>query len=135
MKKLEDIPKKEIFDVPEGYFDKLPGIIQARVAREVTPRFSMARFTLRYALPAMMVVVAAVLWFMPQSSSTDPEALLAGIQTEELVAFISEGDLSTEELMDEVELNATEVEDIEDEVYGLPLDQEAAEDFIDDLEL
>ena len=134
MKKLEDIPKKEIFDVPEGYFDKLPGIIQARVASESTPRFSVARFTLRYALPAMMIVVAAVLWFMPQSTSTDPEALIAGIQTEELIAFISEGDLSTDELLDEVELNATEVEDIEDEVYGLPLDQEAAEEFIDDLE-
>ena len=35
MKKLEDIPKKEIFDVPDGYFEKLPGKIQARISGSV----------------------------------------------------------------------------------------------------
>ena len=32
MKKLDEIPKKSIFEAPEGYFDRLPGIIQARVS-------------------------------------------------------------------------------------------------------
>ena len=34
MKKLEDIPKKQNFEVPEGYFEKLPGIIQSRVTQQ-----------------------------------------------------------------------------------------------------
>ena len=35
--KLEDLPQKEIFDVPEGYFEKLPGTIQARIAERQQP--------------------------------------------------------------------------------------------------
>lgn len=136
MKKLDDIPKKDIFNVPEGYFDKLPGIIQARVTKaQPAPRFSLAKFSLRYALPAVVVVAGALFWYIGITPSVDPENILAGIDTEELVAYINESDLSTEELMEQVELDQTDIENIVDEVYGLPLDPNAAEELIDDLDL
>jgi hypothetical protein len=56
MKKLEDISKKNIFEVPDGYFEKLPGIIQARVAKpESTPWFVP---TLKFALPIVAVLAS-----------------------------------------------------------------------------
>jgi|SRR5690349_2777630 hypothetical protein len=135
MKKLDDIPKKEIFSVPEGYFDELPGIIQARVAkRQASPRFSMARFSLRYALPGVVVVAAALFWYLRVTPAIDPENVLAGVDTEQLIAYIEETDLSTEELMEQVELDQTDIESIVDEVYGAPLDPQAAEELIDELE-
>ena len=60
VKKLEDIPKKNIYEVPEGYFDKLPGIIQSRVAKEETIRKPFFVHSLRYAIPAMVVAIVAL---------------------------------------------------------------------------
>lgn len=136
MKKLDDIPKKNIFNVPDGYFDKLPGIIQARATKEQhTTGFSLARFSVRYALPAVVAIAGMLFWYTRIQPSPDPENILAGIDTKELIAYISETDLSTEELMEQVELDQTDIENIVDEVYGLPLDPNAAEELIDALDL
>ena len=135
MKKLEDIPKKEIFDLPDGYFEKLPGIIQARVSRESAPRFSMARFSVRYALPAIILVAAGIFWFTEMDSNASAENMLADIETQDLIAYLSESDISTEDLIDEVNLDQTDVDDMVDEIYGIPLDSEANEDLLDDIDL
>jgi hypothetical protein len=137
MKKLEDTPKKDIFEVPDGYFEKLPGVIQARVAaKESNPTFSFARFSLRYALPAFLLIAGIVFWFTQIAPATDAETLLADIETEALIAYLDETDLSTEELLDQATtLDQFDAEDIEDEVYGLPLSPEETEEFINDIDL
>jgi hypothetical protein len=57
MKNLENIPKKNIYEVPEGYFDKLPGIIQARIAAETpeTKKSPFFLYSIRFALPALLI--------------------------------------------------------------------------------
>ena len=68
MKKLEEIPKKEVFKVPEGYFENLPGIIQARVAQQNKVGGSQACFHLcpaicppchRFFCPGVILVYSA----------------------------------------------------------------------------
>jgi hypothetical protein len=137
MKKLEDIPKKEIFEVPEGYFEKLPGIIQARVSeRQSSLQFSFARFSIRYVLPAFLLIAGATFWFTKISLATDAETLLADIETEALVAYLDDSDLSTDELLDNATLlDQFDAEDIEDEVYGLPFTPEETEELINDIDL
>ena len=118
MKKLEDIPKKHPFKVPDGYFDSLPGIIQARVAdkskvEEAKPYF---RYALQYALPVVVLAIVAVIYLFP-SNPQDVDTMLASVSTEELVAYLEESEITTEELLDEMDLDSESVEAIESEVY------------------
>ena len=115
MKKLEDIPRKNVFEVPEGYFDRLPGIIQARVAEKEnshawSPYF---RYSLQYALPALILVVASIFYFRtPEALSV--QDLLASVDSEQLVAYLGESDLNTDELLEFVSLDPNEVAAIQE---------------------
>ena len=117
MKKLEDIPKKHPFEVPDGYFDRLPEIIQARVAEKTETRESKPyfRYALQYALPVFILAVAAI-YFIP-AKPQDVDSLLASVSTEELVSYLEQTDISTEELLNNMELDNESVEAIESEVY------------------
>jgi hypothetical protein len=134
MKKLEDIPKKEVFKVPDGYFDNLPNIIQARVAeKESKPFRPVFSFALRYALPVVVLGVAGILWFNRGQDTATAESILASIQTEDLVAYLNDADLTTDELIEEVVLDAEDANEIEGEVYGLDLDEEDFEKILDEI--
>ncbi len=118
MKKLEDIPKNHPFKVPDGYFDRLPGIIQARVAeksgvKETKPYF---RYAVQYALPVVVLAIVAVIYLIP-TSSQDVDTMLASVSTEELVVYLEQSEITTEELLDEMDLDSESVEAIESEVY------------------
>ena len=118
MKKLEDIPKNHPFKVPEGYFDRLPAIIQSRVAeklpvKEAKPYF---RYALQYALPVVMLAILAVIYLVP-SAPKDVETMLASVSTEELAAYLEESEITTEELMEEMDLDNESIEAIEGESY------------------
>lgn len=132
MKKLEDIPKKEIFDVPEGYFEDLPGKIQKRIAgREERPAFI---FALRYALPAIVLVAIGMLWYNNGSEDTSAESILASVQTEDLVAFLNDDDLTTEELLEDAALNREDADEIEGAVYELGLSDDDFQDILDEID-
>lgn len=129
MKKLEDIPKNNPFSVPDGYFDKLPGVIQARVA-ESTQKQSRPffQYALRVALPVVALVIVAVVYFMP-STRENYNDILASVDTEQLTAYLEESDLTVDELLDGAELDEESVEAIEAEVYFNDIDLENLSDF------
>ncbi|MFD1001282.1 hypothetical protein ACFQ21_18275 [Ohtaekwangia kribbensis] len=136
--KLEDLPKKEIFDVPEGYFEKLPGTIQARIAerKQQTTSRPVLRYAFQYALPLVMIITIGLIWFEKSSSNpSSTETLLAEIQTEDLITYLDDTDMSTDELLEHASLNAADVEEIEQEVYGLDLDNETLDILTDEMEL
>jgi hypothetical protein len=119
MKKLEDIPKNNIFEVPDGYFDKLPGIIQSRIAAEKSivesrPFFVVA---LQYAIPIVVLAVAGI--FILQNYESEPrdtESLLASVSNEELVSYLMYGDdASTEELLEGIDLNDIDINSLQEE--------------------
>lgn len=137
MKKLEEIPKKEVFKVPDGYFENLPGIIQARVAQqnkseEVRPVFAYA---LQYALPIIAFFALGLFWFIGKNETPTAESILASIQTEDLVAYLDEADITTEELLDDVSLSDEDATEIEGAVYEFELDDTNVEDFLDDMDI
>jgi hypothetical protein len=121
MSKLENIPKKTVFTVPDGYFDKLPADIQYRVsAKDAATQWSqLYSYSLRYALP--LVVVAAVVFYYAQSRP-DTEAILATVETTDLILFIHETTpTTTEDLLEGFDISFAGVEAIENEVYDLDL--------------
>lgn len=119
MKKLDDLPKKHPFTVPEGYFERLPGIIQSRVAEKSEVRESRPylRYALQYALPVVILAVVAVFYLIPRSPQ-DVDSMLAAVSTEELASYLEESEITTEELLDQMQLDTESVEAIEAEVYN-----------------
>jgi hypothetical protein len=109
MKKLEDIPKKSIFEVPEGYFDRLPGIIQSRIAekRPVRDPQSYWVLSLRYALPAIVLIAASIFVYQNYygNQAIDAESILASIDSQELVNYLDDDNVSMEEILDDVDVN------------------------------
>jgi hypothetical protein len=135
MKKLEDIPRKNIFEVPDGYFDKLPGIIQSRVASRNKQSWPVFTFSLRLAVSLMLVMaIAAVFWLNQPNADSDPESILSSVQTEDLVAYLGEADLTTDELLDYVKLDAEDASQIEGSVYELQLNDHNLEDILNEIE-
>ncbi|HEY9045582.1 MAG TPA: hypothetical protein VIN08_06780 [Ohtaekwangia sp.] len=133
--KLEDLPKKQIFNVPDGYFDKLPGTIQARVAKEQQAMRPAFRYTLQYAIPVVIVIAIGIFWMVNISSPTTAEEMLAEIHTSDLVAFLNDSDISTDELIEHTLLDAQDADAIEVAVYGYDLDQETLDIITDEIDL
>jgi len=111
MKKLDDIPKKNIFEVPDGYFDRLPMKIQAKVethgATRAIPVWNLA---VRYALLIVIVGFALVYFFRPKSHQT--EELLAEVSNEHLIAYLSESEISLNELLEMANFNESDADSL-----------------------
>ena len=118
MGNLENIPKKEFFIVPEDYFDKLPGQIQSRVVdskagASVKPVF---RYALLSAIPLLLL---AVLLLYAYQSQPDAGSLLASLETADLIAYLQESELTTEEMLENIDLTDDELEALENEIFFL----------------
>lgn len=133
MKKLDDIPKKTIYEVPEGYFDKLPTVIQSRIAQKEESRNPFFSFSLRYALPALALVITVGVWLLNSGEdNVNAEQLLASVDTSELVAYLEESDITTDELLETVSLNQEDVSAIESNVYRIDADQSELDELLDE---
>lgn len=135
MKNFEDIPKKDLFSAPEGYFDALPGRISARL-EQAKPRETKTafRYALQYALPVVVIAVVGVLWFTKQEV-TESESLLASIETEELISYLAEADdLSYEEFINEMNPTTEEAEALEEAVFELQWADESMNDLLEELD-
>ena len=121
MSKLEDIPKRDFFQVPEGYFDILPEKIQARIeATRPRPLFQPAiRYALAYALPFLIV---ALVIFYNTGSPPAAESMLASIETADLIQYIQESEITTDEMLDNVAFSADELDALENEIYEMNLE-------------
>ncbi|MBX2900393.1 MAG: NAD(P)H-quinone oxidoreductase subunit M [Cyclobacteriaceae bacterium] len=85
MKKLEDIPKKDPFIAPAGYFDKLPGMVQARIAQ---PKQAVAGLPiLKFAMPVAVLLALGIFWYF-NSTSANVEDKLSAIETNQLIAYL-----------------------------------------------
>ncbi|MBL7864426.1 MAG: hypothetical protein JNK10_06100 [Cyclobacteriaceae bacterium] len=135
MKRLEDIPKKTIYEVPDGYFDRLPGAIQARVAQQPkTSAWVSGRYAIKYALPLLALVVVAVV-FISGPSNQSAEEILAGIDSEQLVAYLEETDINADDLMTELDLDPEEIIAIEEGAFDeINLDDSDMESLTDEFE-
>ena len=100
MKKLEDIPKKNIFEVPDGYFDRLPMQIHSKVeGASVAHSYPVWSLVLRFALPVVIAGLALTYYLKPKSFQ-ETEELLATISNEHLIAYLHETDISENEILD-----------------------------------
>lgn len=121
MKKLEDIPKNNPFSVPDGYFDKLPGMIQARIeAGTVRKEVPYLRYALQYAMPVITLIIVAIIYLTPKANTYND--ILASVSTEQLAVYLSDSDLTTDDILDSAELDEESADAIETDVYFNDID-------------
>lgn len=136
MKKLEDIPKKDFFNAPEGYFEGLPTKITARLEQaKPAENRSVFLYSLRYALPVVVLAVIGIVWFsQPKQAGTDAESMLTAISTDALVEYLAESDLlSDDDYIQEFAVNAEDAEALEQAVFDLQWEDENLDDLLDEL--
>ncbi len=125
--KLEDLPKKQLYSVPDNYFDELPGIIQASVVKPEHIRSPSVFWSasLRYALPVLALVMMLVYFGIRiNNNSIDVQAMLDDISTEDLVLYITESELTTDELLSLIDINELDVEGLVDDNIEILNDSE-----------
>lgn len=127
--KLEDIQKKNIYKVPDDYFDKLPGIIQSKVQKEkpeYTPWWQVLRRpAFAYAIPAVVVILTAAYVFLIQPDNTlQQEDILASVSTEDLIAYVEMSDMTTDEILEEIDIESVNMDDLLMEDTQLITDEE-----------
>lgn len=130
MKRLEDIPKNNPFSVPDGYFDKLPGVIQARIAEGVVEKQTRPyfRYALQYALPVVALIIVALIYFVPKQAENYND-ILASVSTEQLAVYLADSDITTDDILESAGLDEESAEAIEAEVYFNDIDLENLNEF------
>jgi hypothetical protein len=119
MKKLEDISKKGIFKVPDGYFEKLPGLIQSRVNEESASRERniFAHYKIAFAISSILIAFVGVFWYVTNTSQpTDAEGLLSSVPTEVLIGYLNESEISTEDILSDIDFSESDLDELENEV-------------------
>jgi hypothetical protein len=139
MKRLEEIPKKDIFEVPDGYFDKLPGVIQSRIAdpRPASITVASYRLALKYAVPVVVITLAAFFIFRGNDPvSNNPEEMLAAVSTEELATYLAESDISTEDLLDNINLDEVDINELSSNptLFDAEMEEGQLDDLLEEFE-
>lgn len=134
MNKLDEIPKKNPFIVPEGYFENLPSVIQSRTNQKDRTAYQLifSKYRLAYVLPVFVICTFGILWFsqLPKKSDST-ESLLATIPTDYLIAYVEDMPFSNEELLQE--LTNEDLESLETELLSIPFQNDEITIFYDEI--
>ena len=125
--KVEDLPKKQPYTVPDDYFKELPGIIQTRAVKPEqinTPIFSWSS-SLKYALPIIaLAIMLSYFGIRLSNDNINVQAMIDEIPTEELVSYLTESEISTEELLSLINVNELDIDGMIEENIELLNDSE-----------
>ena len=125
--KLDELPKKQLYSVPDNYFNEFPSIIQARVVQPEQTRTPVLIWSsaLRYALPVIALVMMLIYFGVRiNNDDIDVQAMIDEIPTEELISYITESEITTDELLSLIDLNELDVDGMVDENIELLNDNE-----------
>lgn len=116
--KLDELPKKQLYSVPDDYFKELPSIIQARTVKPEQTQAPALNWSsaLRYALPVIALAMMLVYFGVRiNNDDIDVQAMIDEIPTEELISYITESEITTDELLSLIDLNELDVDGMVDE--------------------
>ena len=141
--RLEDLEKRQVFNKPpEGYFDRLPGIIQAKTAHKATKSNQQVVWikALKMVPVAALLVLIAIYSGIFQRQGTEPgfEEMLSQVTSEDIILYLEELDISNDEILQEVDLKALslEFENMEDPLMdNLEIEDETLMQLYDDFDL
>lgn len=113
---LEDIKKKNIYSVPDKYFDQLPMRIQSRV-NEKKPVLGLSlKWSLVYKVAALALIIIFFYFDINNNykkQSTDD--LLAQVSTSDLIAYLETTDITTDEIIEGLDLSTIDLDFYEED--------------------
>lgn len=94
--RLDDLKRQVPFEVPEGYFDKLPAIIQARIPATPEPQTWVSWSWQRsLALAGAMSLIFALIWFTyPQQQGPLGSERLSQVSDEAILEYLADENIS-----------------------------------------
>lgn len=111
--KLDDIKKKNIYMVPDKYFDQLPARVQSRINEKAPVSVFHWNWGWSYklAIPAIAMIVL-IIYFgrVDRGLNQDAESILAQVSTEDVIAYLADMDLSTTEIIESFDLDNLELD-------------------------
>lgn len=136
---IESIERKNIHQVPDGYFDDLPLKIQSRITQREASTPSVFVFIMRLAGGLTAAAVIFVLgWynFPTQNNSLSADEILASIQSEDLIEYLYEENISTEDILASVDEDflIDEVDYLETEIMSKSLSDEELESIYSEMD-
>lgn len=137
--RLEDIKKDRVFtEPPQGYFDKLPGIIQAKTANKGSGKARIYWVGALRLIPAAAAVALILFYTGVFQSKFDVDQALSDVSAEDLIEYLGSADLTTEQILEEVDFNELSLEfqnDTDDVLLeGLEVDDDAIIEYFGELE-
>jgi len=133
--KLEDINKENIFKIPDQYFEEFPDRLKSRISEESgKDQGKLVSFPLvvKMAVAASIVVLITFGIFQINFKSKSVDQLLASVPTESLIAYLEESEMSTDELIETMDIGLITQED---DLYSpyIISDEEINEELIEDI--
>ena len=94
--RLDDLKKEVPFTVPEGYFDKLPQMIQSRIPSEPVRKPVIGWSWQRsLALVSAMALILVLVWVtVPERQGSLGQEPLSGISNASIVSYLEDQDIS-----------------------------------------
>ncbi|WP_428658032.1 hypothetical protein [Runella sp.] len=104
--KLEDLENKLPYREPEGYFEKLPSVVQSRIYERVSEKensFSVSWSWKRTALlGAAASVVGILLWLTyPQRQHSLGEETLSQVTDDEIITYLKDNHITQQEMTEQ----------------------------------
>ena len=136
--KLEDIEKRNIHTVPEGYFEQLSRVIQTKATESQVVKGQRTalnwKVALRYAIPAVFLISLSIYLFIQERSieNPSPDKLLAEVSTAEIIDYLADSDISTEDILENIDFSKVDFE-FDQEVTDIVDEEALSEEEIDQL--
>ncbi|ACT94148.1 hypothetical protein [Dyadobacter fermentans] len=94
--RLDDLKRETPFTVPEGYFDKLPQMIQSRIPAEPVRKPLVSWSWQRsVGLAAASALILVLVWVtVPERQGSLGQEPLSGISNASIISYLEEQDLS-----------------------------------------
>ena len=103
--KLKGLKDKQLLTVPDGYFDRLPERVQARLAAPERQAVFKFPVVFKFALPVIVLAIAVVFWMQNNgiNKSRDAHQLLTEIPTDDIIDYLEDSDLSLADIIDGID--------------------------------
>jgi hypothetical protein len=139
--KLEDINKDNIFKVPDNYFENFPERLKKRIEEtEQQKKVPVIRLRSIINIAAAAVILVFAIYGITKINDNTPsvDQILSEISSEELVNYLVESDMSTDEFLESLHMSiiASTEDPITDEfIPSDPLDEKTIDELLDEYEI
>jgi hypothetical protein len=105
-KRLEEIDKKQVFIVPDNYFESLPGQIQQKIQSHAHRRpafsFSWLKYGVSLATVCLFIWAGYIYYHSSDTNQLQTENILAEVSTDAIITYLQQNEVSQFELVERV---------------------------------